>query len=68
MAATVATWFVNAEEEGLVGDYVPGTARLRIIKNEFVLSERKAVVCCSKMKSEFNSEDRIVLPEVTPAW
>ena len=42
MAATVATWFMETEEEGLEGDFVPMHARLTIVKNDFVLRERRA--------------------------
>lgn len=62
MAAKVATWFMEAEEEGLEGDSIPPSARLNIVKNDFVLSERKAVVRCSKI---FGTA---TLPEVTLTW
>ena len=66
MAAKVATWFMNAEEEGLVGDIIPAHARMKIVKNDFVLSERKAVVRCSKIA--VGREDPTLLPEVTLTW
>lgn len=65
MAVKVATWFMEAEEEGLEGDYIPPSARMKIVKNEFVLSERKAVVRCSKI-ADVDGVD--VLPEVTLMW
>ena len=49
---------MNVEEAGLVKDaHVPERARLRIVKTDLRLSERKAVVCCSKMLDE--SEERV---------
>jgi hypothetical protein len=63
MAAKVATWFMETEE-GLEGDYIPPSARMKIVKNDFVL-ERKAVVRCSKIAG---FEDTAVLPEVTLTW
>ncbi|KAE8447160.1 hypothetical protein EG329_010991 [Mollisiaceae sp. DMI_Dod_QoI] len=67
MAARVATWLMEKEEEGMAdGKYVPETARLRIVKNDFVLKERKAVIRCSKMVE--GCEQRVELPDVTLTW
>jgi hypothetical protein len=66
MAAKVASWFMNKEEEGIIDGYVPETARLRIVKNDFVLSERKATIQCSKLMK--GGQERVLLPEVTLTW
>jgi hypothetical protein len=66
MAAKVASWFMNKEEEGMVDGYVPETARLRIVKNYFVLSEGKATIQCSKLME--GGQKRVLLPEVTLTW
>jgi hypothetical protein len=66
MTAKVASWFMNKEEEGMVDGYVPETARLRIVKNDVVLSERKAMIQCSKLMD--GSQERVSLPEVTLTW
>jgi len=65
MVAKVATWFMETEEEGLEGDIIPPRAKMKIIKNDYVLSERKAVVRCSKISG---LEDIAALPEVTLTW
>ncbi|KAH7411429.1 hypothetical protein BKA64DRAFT_570117, partial [Cadophora sp. MPI-SDFR-AT-0126] len=67
MAATVASWVMVEEEKGMVCGFVPESARLRIAKNDFILSERKAVVRCSKLAAE-GSKERYLLPEVTLTW
>jgi hypothetical protein len=66
MAAKVVSWFMSKEEEGMVDGYVPETARLRIVKNDFVLSERKATIQCSKLME--GGQERVSLPEVTLTW
>jgi hypothetical protein len=66
MAAKIATWIMNAEEDGMVDGYVPETARLIIVQNDFVLSQRKAVIRCSRLIEGGN--ERVVLPEVTLTW
>ncbi|KUJ06773.1 uncharacterized protein LY89DRAFT_726192 [Mollisia scopiformis] len=66
MAARVAGWLMEKEEEGMVDGRVPETARLRIVKNDFVLKERKAVLRCSKLVE--GHEERVVLPDVTLTW
>jgi hypothetical protein len=66
MAATVATWFMETEEEGLEGDFVPMHARLIIVKNNFVLRERRAVVRCSKIN--VGPEESDGFGEVTLTW
>jgi hypothetical protein len=66
MAAKVATWFMEAEEEGLEGNSIPARARLRIVKIDFVLAERRAVVKCSRIA--IGSEVTDILPEVTLTW
>ncbi|KAH6696759.1 hypothetical protein BKA61DRAFT_248791 [Leptodontidium sp. MPI-SDFR-AT-0119] len=67
MAATVASWVMFEEEKGMVGGFVPESARLRIVKNDFLLSERRAVIRCSRLAAE-GSKKRILLPEVTLTW
>ncbi|KAF8861635.1 hypothetical protein BDZ45DRAFT_740095 [Acephala macrosclerotiorum] len=66
MAARVATWLMEREEEEMVDGYVPETARLRIVKNNFVLKERKAVIRCSKLVE--GCTERAVLSDVTLTW
>jgi len=66
MAAAVATWLMNKEEEGLVNGYIPETSRLTIVKNDFVLSERKTVIRYSKPLG--GSRKRVILPEVILTW
>jgi hypothetical protein len=66
MTAKVASWFMNKEEEGMGDWYVPETARLRIVKKDFVLSERKATIQCSKLME--GGQERVSLPEVILPW
>ncbi|KAK0120472.1 hypothetical protein ONS96_010684 [Cadophora gregata f. sp. sojae] len=67
MAAKVASWVMLEEEKGMVDGFVPESARLRIVKNDFSLSERKTVVRCSRLAAE-GSKERILLPEATLTW
>jgi hypothetical protein len=66
MAVKVSTWVMNQEEEGMINGYVPETARLRIVNTELRLSERKAIIRCSKLVE--GCEERVELPEVTLTW
>jgi hypothetical protein len=66
MAVAVCTWVMNQEEEGMVDGQVPEAARLRIVKTDLRLSERKVIISCSKLME--GSEQRIDLPEVTLTW
>jgi hypothetical protein len=51
MAAKVTTWFMNEEEEVLVGDCLPAPCKIeKIVKKNFMLSERKVVVRFSEME------------------
>ena len=65
MASRVAEWFVETEEEGLAADEeVAVDSRLVLLSNEFSLSDRKAVVCCSRT---VNGEV-IILPPAKLTW
>lgn len=66
MAAKIATWIMSVEEEGMVEGFVPETARLKIVNNDFALPQRKAVICCSKPVEGLS--ERVVLPEATLTW
>lgn len=66
MAVKVCTWFMNQEEEGRVEGHVPEAARLRLVKMDLRLSERKVVIGCSKLSD--GGEERMELPEVTLTW
>ncbi|KAH8679738.1 hypothetical protein BGZ60DRAFT_400577 [Tricladium varicosporioides] len=68
MAANVATWLMNKEEEGMVDGVVPEESRLRIVKNDFSLSERKAVLLCSKYELKDGKAGRVLLPNVILTW
>jgi hypothetical protein len=49
MAATVAQWFVDTEEEGLsMDEEVSPDSRLVLVSNQFVLAERKTLVQCAR--------------------
>ena len=66
MAAKVAEWFVDTEEEGLRPDEeVSPDSRLIMVSNNFVLSERKTTVRCAKQVKGKPTE---VLPPVLLKW
>ena len=65
MAAKVAEWFVETEEQGLRDeDEIVPDSRMVIISNDFILSERTAVVRCLKTAV---GED-VLLPLVKLKW
>lgn len=66
MAAKVARWLMEKEEEGMVDGFVPEMARLRIVKHDFLLKERWTVIRCSKLVE--GCDERITLPEVKLTW
>ena len=66
MAAKVATWLMNAEEGGMVNGYVPEAARLRIVKTDLKLTEKMAIIRCSKLMEE--TGERVEMPDVTLTW
>lgn len=67
MAAAIAAWMVNTEEEGgAQAGYISESARLRIVSNKFDLSKRQALLQCAKKVS--GSEQRQLLPEVKLQW
>lgn len=57
---------MNVEEEGMLNGSLPETPRLTIVKNEFVLSQRMAVIRCSKLNEATGV--RVLLPEITLTW
>ncbi|KAE9371569.1 hypothetical protein N431DRAFT_341648 [Stipitochalara longipes BDJ] len=61
MVVKVATWMMKQEESEVVEGMIPESSRLRIVKNDFNLKERKAVLHFSK------GEDN-PLPPVTLWW
>jgi hypothetical protein len=66
MAAKVAEWFVDGEEEGLrVDENVSPDSRLILVSNKFVLSERKTLVQCAKQAKGKPTE---FLPPVLLRW
>jgi hypothetical protein len=66
MAAAIATSMMEREEQGVVGDYIPEEARLKVIRTEIILEERKVKIVCSKLVE--GSEKKEELPEVTVTW
>ena len=44
MAAVIAIWIMNMEEDGIEGDCIPESARLCIVTNEFDLSKWQAIL------------------------
>jgi hypothetical protein len=66
MAAKVATWLMDKEEEGMVDGYVPEAARLRIVKTDLKLTERTAIIRCSRLVEE--TGERVEMPDVTLTW
>jgi hypothetical protein len=66
MAAKVFTLIIYTEEEGMIDDYVPDMARLRDVNTELRLSERKAIIRCSKLAAR--CAERTELPEAAIMW
>lgn len=66
MAATVASWLMNREVKGLINVFVPENARLRIVKLDPRLAERKVIVRCSKL--EDGLRERVEWSDVTLTW
>lgn len=66
MVVTIATWMLNQEEERIVDGCIPETSKLRIVRNDFDLKKRKAVLICSR--SVEGGDGRVLLPEVTLCW
>jgi hypothetical protein len=66
MAASVATWLMKTEEEGIPTGHVPEMVRWRIVRTYLILDERKVVVVCSKLIE--GPEERVELPEQTISW
>jgi hypothetical protein len=64
MVVKIATWMLNQEEEEEVVDgFILESSKLRIVKNDFDLKERKAVIHCAK-----GTCDEKLLPPVTLWW
>jgi hypothetical protein len=63
MVVKIVTWMLDQEEEEVVDGLIPKSSRLRIVRNDFDLKERKAVLHCSK--GEGNDKP---LPPVTLWW
>jgi len=61
MVVRVATWMMQQEESEVVDGMIPEASKLQIVKNDFDLKERKAVLHCSKGKGN-------LLPPVTLWW
>jgi hypothetical protein len=57
---------MNTEEEDIDEGYVPESARLHIVSNEFDLSERQAMLQGTKMVHSI--KERVLLPKVTLRW
>ncbi|KAE9364117.1 hypothetical protein N431DRAFT_496710 [Stipitochalara longipes BDJ] len=66
MAVKVSTWVMNMEETGMVDGYVPELSRLRIVKTNLSLSERKATIRCSKVMEE--GGERVELGDFILKW
>jgi hypothetical protein len=64
MMVTIATWMLNQEEKRIVDGYIPETSKLRTVRNDFDLKERKAVLICSRE----GSDEKVLLPELTLSW
>jgi hypothetical protein len=66
MAARVAEWFVDTEEEELQDDEeISPNKRLVLISNKFVLAERKTTVRCAR---QVNGEATEILEPVLLRW
>ena len=66
MAARVAEWFMDAEEEGLRDDEeISPEERLILINNTFVLAERETTVRCAR---QVNGEITEILMPVLLRW
>jgi hypothetical protein len=66
MAAAITTWLMNKEEEGVLSDYIPEEARLRVVRTKVFLDEWKALIVCSRLIE--GSEKREELPEAIVTW
>lgn len=61
MVVKIATWMLNQEEDEVIDGIIPESSKLRIVKNDFDLKERKAVLHCSKGKNN-------LLPPIILYW
>jgi len=66
MAAAVSKRVMNEEEKGMVDGFVTEEARLKVVRNEFLLSEHKAILLCSKMVE--GSSEKVIMPDVAVRW
>jgi hypothetical protein len=62
MVVRIGIWILEQEGNGVDG-VIPEASKLQILKHEFDLRERKAVLHCSKGK-----DNKILLPPVTLYW
>ena len=63
MIVKIASWMLDQEADDVLDGNVPKSSKLRIVKNDFDLKERKAVLHCSK-----GDDYQTLLPPVTLWW
>jgi hypothetical protein len=64
VAAKVATWIVNKEEEGMENGFVPDSARIRLLKHETGPQKQWAKIYYSKLVWKEGTAARETLPPV----
>ena len=65
VAAKVATYIVHKEEEGMVNEFIPDSARLRLLKHETGTQKQWATIYCSKLVWKDGAIAREELPPET---
>ena len=63
--AKVATYIVHKEEEGMVNEFIPDSARLRLLKHETGTQKQWATIYCSKLVWKDGAIAREELPPET---
>jgi hypothetical protein len=66
MSAAVTTWLMDMEEEGVVSEHVPEKRRLKVVKSNESLNERRAMIVCSRLIE--GREEREELPPAIITW
>ena len=65
VAAKVATYVVNKEERGMINDFIPDSARLRVLRHETGPQKQWATIYCSKLVWKDGAIAREELPPET---
>jgi hypothetical protein len=63
MVVKIASWMLDQEADEVVDGVVPKSSKLRIVRNDFDLKERKAILHCSK-----GNDWQTLLPPITLWW